>query len=135
MHPADFALPWIHIARTLWANSDSCPRPYVIRKKSRATQITHGGDEMHQSRRSPPSELRITGISRHCRNSSSARTKLSRQIFTSTRGCWSGNTSIQGLLGKGAAATGLREAGKSLLMVGFARCLFVYRRAGSLAAT
>ena len=50
MHPADFALPWIHIARTLWANSDSCPRPYVMHKKSRATQITHGADEMHQSR-------------------------------------------------------------------------------------
>ena len=29
MHPADFALPSIHITRTLWANSDSFPRPYV----------------------------------------------------------------------------------------------------------
>ena len=50
MHPADFALPRIQIARTLWAGSGSFPRPYVIHKKSRATQITHGADEMHQSR-------------------------------------------------------------------------------------
>ena len=135
MHPADFALPWIHIARTLWANSDSFPRPYVMHKKSRATQITHGADEMHQSRRSPPSELRITGISRHCRNSSSARTNLRRQIFTSTRGCWSGNTCIQGLLWQGRRSCLFERSGEIVAHGGIYPVAFVYRRAGSLAAT
>jgi hypothetical protein len=50
VHAADFVLPWIQVARTLWASSGSFPRPCVIHKKSRATQITHGADEMHQSR-------------------------------------------------------------------------------------
>ena len=50
MDPADFVLPWIQIARTLWAGYDSFPRLYVVHKKSRATQITHGADEMHQTR-------------------------------------------------------------------------------------
>jgi hypothetical protein len=50
VHPADFALPWIHIARTLWRGCGSFPRLYVIHKKSCATQITHRADEMHQSR-------------------------------------------------------------------------------------
>jgi hypothetical protein len=48
VHPADFALPWIQIARTLWAGSGSFPRVYVIHKKSRATQIIRGADKMHQ---------------------------------------------------------------------------------------
>ena len=50
MQRADFVLPGIQIARTLWAGSGSFPRLYVIHKKSRATQLTHGADEMHQSR-------------------------------------------------------------------------------------